>query len=141
MREFAQPADWRWDAERPHAHWEEYRGHRFFVYFFEDRLVFQTDDDRFVLDSSYTSTLTRQHHLWMRFRLLKDGAVVYRFTYRDLQSRFWSILSAVAFMDDWWDWDTPFYFVHNHLRGTRPDDGASRPSASGTQSGSPATGG
>ncbi len=115
LRDFQQPEDWVWDPNRSHAHWETYRGNRFFVYFNDSQLVFQTPSARFVLDGSYSCELTRFLGLWMRFKLLKDGTAVYRFTYRDPQTRFWSLLSAAANMDDWWDWDNPFDFVHSYL--------------------------
>jgi len=115
LREFSQPPDWQWDPNRAHAHWEEYRGRKFFVYFHNGQLVFQAGTQRHVLDSSYSSELTRLLGFWLRFVLRRNDNVVYRFVYRDPQSRFWSLLSAAANMDDWWDWDTPFESVHKHL--------------------------
>ena len=115
LREFDQPEDWEWDPERAHAHWEEYRGRKFFVYFHEGRLVFQAGDERHVLDSSHTSEIQRLLGFWLRFVLRRNDEVVFSFVYRDPQSRFWSLMSAAANMDDWWDWDTPFEFVHKHL--------------------------
>jgi len=119
QREFSQPDDWQWDPERPHAHWEEYRGHRFFVYSHEGHLVFQADGRRFVLDATHSSRIERVLGFWKRFSLYRDGELVYRFTYLDPQARPWSLLSAVANMDDWWDWDTPFDSVHSRLH--RPE--------------------
>ena len=114
-REFTQPEGWQWDPERPHAHWEEYRGHKFFVYFHESQLVFQADELRFPLDPTYSSTIDRVLAFWKRFSLYRNGELVYRFTYLDPQARFWSLLSAAVNNDDWWDWDTPFDSVHNRL--------------------------
>jgi len=119
-REFPQPTDWEWDAGRAHAHWEEYGGRKVLVYFHDERLIFQTDQERHVLDSSYSSELKRLLGFWLRFILRKHDDIVFRFVYRDPQSRFGSLLS-----DDWWDWDTPFEFVHEHL--TR--DAARRPTS------------
>jgi hypothetical protein len=115
LREFPQPADWEWDSSRAHAHWEEYRGRKFLVYFYDDQLIFQVDHERHVLDSSYSSELERLFGFWLRFVLRKNDDVVLRFVYRDPQTRFSSLL-----WDDWWDWDTPFEFVHEYLARRRP---------------------
>ncbi|MGH9794560.1 MAG: hypothetical protein ACRD5G_07295 [Candidatus Acidiferrales bacterium] len=120
LREFAQPGDWEWDSSCPHAHWEEYRGRRFFVYFHNDQLVLQPDQDRYVLDSSYSSEIKGFLGFWLRFVLRKRDDVMLRFLYRDPSSRFRSLL-----FDDWWNWDTPFDFVNEHL--ARP--GARRPTS------------
>ena len=110
LREFAQPKDWEWDSRRAHAHWEEYRGRKFFVYFHNGQLIFQVDDERYVLDSSYSSEIKPVLGLWRRFVLRKLGDVVFQILYRDPQTRFGSF-----FFDDWWDWDTPFEFANEHL--------------------------
>jgi hypothetical protein len=47
--------------------------------------------ERYLLDSSYSSD-KRLLGCWLRFVLRKDGNVVFRFVYRDPQSRFWSSL-------------------------------------------------
>jgi hypothetical protein len=111
LREFARPETWEWDSSRPHAHWEEYRGPKFYVYFHDGHLVFQSDQERFVLDSSYSSEIKRVLVFWLRFVLRRNGAVVFQFRYRDPQSR-----PAGFLFDDWWDLDTPFEFVHEHLQ-------------------------
>lgn len=115
LREFRQPRDWVWDPERPHAHWDRYRGLRVLVYFHEDRLVYQVDAERYVLDASYSSELETHRSLWKRFSLLRDGAVVQRFTYRDPQTHLRSLLLSLVFMDEPWNWDTPFEYVHRQL--------------------------
>jgi hypothetical protein len=71
-----------------------------------------------VLDSRYSSAIEQVFVLWKRFRLFRDGELVYRFTYRDPQGRLSSLLAAWANEDDWWDWDTPFDFVHKRLGRT-----------------------
>lgn len=118
-RQFTQPEDWQWDPERPHAHWDEYRGHRFFVYIHDGKLVFQANAQRFVLDPTYSSTIDRVLAFWKRFSLYRNGELAYRFTYLDPHARPWSLLSAAANMDEWWDWDTPFDSVHSRLRAEK----------------------
>ena len=117
LREFRQPRDWEWDPERPHAHWERYRGRRVLAYRHEGHLVYQVDAERYVLDASYTSELETHRRLWKRFTLRRGGEVVHGFTYRDPQTRLGSLVLSLFFMDEPWNWDTPFETVHRHLQG------------------------
>ena len=108
IRRFRQPKDWRWTPERDKAIWEVYRGQLFLVYKYDGSLVFQPGDARFVLDGSYAVSQQNVYFFWRRFRLYWNNVKVFSFTYRDPQTRLWSLLLALGFDDDWFDWDTPF---------------------------------
>lgn len=115
LRRFQQPDDWEWNPEREKAHWEEYDGKVFVVYMHEGHLIFQEGEQRFVLDSSYSSKMKRKGFKWILFQLFHGQKKVYEFKYQDPQTRKESLLRALAFDDDWWDWDTPFEDVHKYL--------------------------
>lgn len=115
LRRFTQPDDWVWDPEREKAHCEEYDGKVFVVYMHDGCLIFQEGEHRFTLDSGYSSKMKRKGFKWILFQLFHGKEKVYEFKYQDPQTRKESLLRALAFDDDWWDWDTPFEDVHKYL--------------------------
>jgi hypothetical protein len=115
LRRFSKPSDWEWNPEREKANWEEYNGKTFLVYKHEGDLVFQEGKNRFVLDSTYSTKMERKGFKWILFQLFRGQEKVYEFKYQDPQTRKESLLRALAFDDDWWDWDTPFEDVHKYL--------------------------
>lgn len=116
LKRFKQPDDWQWDPERDQAHWEEYSGKVFLVFNYQGQLIFQESTHRFELDSSYTSKMKRRGFKWIIFQLFQGKEKVYEFKYQDPQTRTKSLLRALVFDDDWWDWDTPFEDVHKYLK-------------------------
>ncbi len=120
LKRFKQPDDWQWDPEREKAHWEEYDGKVFLVYMYEGSMIFQQGPLRFVLDTSFSSKMLRKGFKWIVFQLFRGEEKVFQFEYQDPQTRIESLLRALVFDDDWWDWDTPFEDVHKYL-GTNPD--------------------
>jgi len=115
LREFIQPKDWEWDPERNKANWEEYDRKKFLFYKYLDQMIFQIDDKRFELDESFSSKMKRKGSKWIIFRLFRNKELVFEFKYQDPQTRKKSLLMALTFDDDWWDWDTPFEDVHKYL--------------------------
>ena len=97
--------------------WEEYFRKIFLVYYYKTKFIFQEGGNRFELDTSYTAIIDKGVIRKNRFRLFKNKTLVYDFRYRDPQTRFWSIIDALTFNDDWWDWGNPFDEVKNYLDG------------------------
>lgn len=116
LKQFDQPKDWKWDPERTKANWEEYDDKIFLVYIYEKNLIFQEGNHRFILGPDFSSKMIRKGSKWILFQLYQNGEKVYEFKYQDPQTRTHSILSALAFDDDWWDWDTPFEDVYKYLQ-------------------------
>ena len=116
LRRFKQPDDWIWGSEREKAHWEEYNGKIFLVYMHEENLIFQEGESRFVLNGNYFSKMKRKSFKWILFQLFKGNEKVYEFKYQDPKTRIESLLRALVFDDDWWDWDTPFEDTHKYLQ-------------------------
>ncbi len=115
LKRFKQPKNWKWDGNRAQANWEKYKGKTFLVYIYKGNLIFQEGNNRFEIDSNYSSNMVRKGFKWIEFQLLKNNKKVYTFKYQDPQTRPGSLLRAFFFDDDWWDWDTPFENVHNYI--------------------------
>ena len=116
LKRFEQPDYWEWEDERDKANWEEYDDKVFLVFNHRNKLIFQENDNRFELDENYSSKIKRRGFKWLLFQLFYDKKKVYEFKFQDPQTRKKSLLRALAFDDDWWDWDTPFEDVHKYLK-------------------------
>ncbi len=116
IRRFKQPDNWEWNPEHEKSNWEEYSGKTFLVYMLGGQLIFQEGKNRFELGSSYSAKMKRRGFRWILFQLFRNREKVYEFKYKDPQTRKESLLRALTFDDDWWDWDTPFEDVYKYLK-------------------------
>lgn len=123
LRKFKQPADWKWDAPEEISHWEEYSGKTFLVFMHAGKMVFQEGQNRFELDRSYSCSQKQFFCFWKVFKLFRSGEQVFKFTYRDPQTRPKSLFRAMLFDDDWWDWETPFSEVVDYLEKLHSNSG------------------